>query len=59
MSDAKDLIDTILGRSDRSGPRGPRSLGGGNPPSLPALTPKAMVIGVLALLVVWAALSTV
>ena len=54
MSDAKDLIDQILNRPRRSGPRGPR----GTPSGVPTLSPRPILIGVGALLVLWAALSS-
>jgi membrane protease subunit HflK len=54
MSDAKDLMDIILSRSGRNGARGPA----GNAPNIPTLTPKGIVVGVLALLAVWTVVST-
>jgi membrane protease subunit HflK len=61
MSDAKDLIDQILNRPRRSGPRGPRSTSngsGGDSGGPPQISPKALGIGVTALLVAWAVLSS-
>jgi membrane protease subunit HflK len=50
MSDAKDLIDQILNRR-RSGPRG--TTGG-----TPTLSPRPILIGLAALVVLWAALTS-
>lgn len=52
MSDAKDLIDQILNRPRRGGPRGVPS--GGMPP----INPRPILIGFGALLLVWAVLSS-
>jgi modulator of FtsH protease HflK len=56
MSDAKDLIDQILKRSGRGGPRGPRPV---PPPGTPGLSRRPVFVGLGALLVLWAVLSTV
>lgn len=58
MSDAKDLIDQILNRRPSGprpvGPRGPNTPRGGMPP----LSPRPVLIGVAALLVLWGVLSS-
>ena len=52
MSDAKDLIEQILNRPRRGG-GGPRQI----PTGPPSLSPKAIVLGLVALLVIWGAVS--
>jgi modulator of FtsH protease HflK len=60
MSDAKDLIDQILNRRPRRvgpggpGPRGPSTPGGG----LPQLGPRPVLVGIGALLAIWAVMSS-
>ena len=53
MSDAKDLIEQILNRNGRG--RGPNSPSSG-PPSI---SPRALLLIVVALLVLWGAVSTI
>ena len=55
MSDAKDLIEQILNRHGRGGGGGPRPGPGGTP----TLRPMAILLVVVALLVIWGAVSAI
>jgi len=57
MSDAKDVIEQFLRRVNQGGPRGPRVVSGGRSGGSPPIKSRTVLIGIAALLVVWAVFS--